>query len=85
MPYRTKEFDYDTRRQPKTKDYCAMCQRDMKPNSPRRYVHLVGHGALVLHPADEDLYDEPQKGDDAGGHYIGLDCARKLGLEWTTP
>lgn len=80
---RTKFLDYDARREPKTDHYCVKCQRDIKPGSQFRMVHIVDGGGFVLHPEDESAYAS-----DAGDMYffpIGTDCARQLGLEWTTP
>lgn len=78
---RTKFLDYDARKLPKTDRFCIMCQRDLKPNQPCRSVHLINGTMLVLHPGDEAKYT-PNSGD-MGSHLIGMDCARKLGMEWT--
>lgn len=80
--YRTKFLDFDARRDPKTDHWCCRCQKDIKPGQAHRMVHLVDGGAFVLHPDDEAIYT-PDAGD-CGGHPIGSDCARKLGLEWST-
>ncbi|RJO72839.1 MAG: hypothetical protein C4523_02390 [Myxococcales bacterium] len=78
---RTKFLDFNARHQPKTNIFCCRCQRDIRPGTPYRMVHLIGGGAYVLHPADEANY-KPDAGD-CGAHPIGPDCARKLGLGWT--
>lgn len=82
--YRTKFFDYDARRNPKTKLFCAMCQKDIKPGSQYRMVHLVSDGMQILHPADEAHYTEPHPGDDRGLHKVGMACAKVIGMDWTT-
>lgn len=81
-PWREKYLDINTRREPHTDHFCVACQKDMDPAKPYRSVHVVGGGAFVLHPADEGKY-VPDNGD-MGWFPIGPDCARKLGLEWTT-
>lgn len=83
-PYRTKWLDPDYRR-----DYpsqpgdliCARCQRVVDP-ARARWVHLVDGAPNVLHPKDEPKYTS-----DDGDMYtfpIGPDCAKRLGLEWTS-
>lgn len=85
MSYRVKEMDYDTRRKPKTDRSCVRCQKDIKPDSPVRYVHLVDGGNFILHPEDEAIYAQASRSDDLGAWLIGMDCARLEGLEWTHP
>lgn len=88
--FRTKFIDPDYRRTPKTSWSCCCCQKDIKPSAAYRMVHLVNGGIDALHPGDYDAYataskEQPsgQFKDDCGGHPIGMDCARKLGLEWS--
>jgi len=73
-------------REPKTAFYCVKCNKDLKQTAPARMVHLIAGGDTVLHPDDEKSYvglgPHP---DDLGWNYIGQDCAKKLGLEWTHP
>ena len=79
--YRTTELDYDARRQPKTDRSCVRCQRDIKPGSPTRMVHVVDGGNWILHPNDEGIY--VSNAGDLGMFEVGMDCARIIGLEWT--
>lgn len=83
--YRTTSLDHDARRDPKTETYCARCQKDLKPGQPRRWVHIVDGGGNVLHPKDEAIFAQP--GDHHRGDLycfpVGMDCARKIGLEFT--
>lgn len=83
--YRTVELDYDARRQPRTNRSCVRCQKDIKPASITRHVHVVGGGTAILHPADEIKYAAcgPHDGD-CGSFEVGMDCARIIGMEWTT-
>lgn len=74
-------LDYDARRDPKTNHFCIRCQRDFKPDQPRRWVRLICGGAWVLHPEDDAAY--VPDGGDTGFHEIGADCARKIGIEYT--
>lgn len=77
----TKYLDQNNRRDPKTDFYCVACHKDMKPGQPHRMVHLINGGPFVLHPDYEESYI-PDNGD-LGFFYIGGDCAKKLGLDWT--
>src|SRR3990167_9410732 len=91
--FRFTDLDGDFRRDPKTDRFCVRCQKDMKLGQSARVVHLVGGGHLVLHPSDEDAYTAAMKAEpngelarsDLGCFPIGMDCARKLGMEWTHP
>lgn len=79
---RTKPWDdYDARREPRTNHFCIRCQKDIKPYAPVRWVHLISGGMTMLHPDSEASY--ASDGGDLGCHPVGMDCARKLGLEWT--
>lgn len=80
---RTTQLDPDNRPRPKTNTYCVKCNRDLKSGQSRREIHLISGGAEVLHPADEALY-VPDAGD-MGWHFIGSDCARKIGPEFSVP
>jgi len=44
-------------------------------------VHLIDGGLSFLHPKDEALYTSDEG--DMLWFFIGPDCAKKLGLEWT--
>lgn len=84
MGYRTKFIDPDTRRQPKTDRFCVRCQKDIKPQSPTRAVHLVDGGPYALYPDDERVYAiTGNTGSDLGMHLLGMDCAKTIGTEWT--
>lgn len=79
---RTAQLDADNRREPRTTHYCVRCHKDLIPGQPFRMVHLIAGGAQVLHPEDEALYQN-----DGGDMYwfpIGNDCAKKVGLDFTT-
>jgi len=80
---RTKYIDPDYRRDPKTDHFCCRCQKDIKPGSPFRMVHCVDGGMSALHPDDEANY--VTDAGDMGCFPIGMDCARKIGLEWSHP
>lgn len=83
--YRTKELDYDARRKPKTDRSCVRCQKDIKPSSPTRSIHVVDGGAWILHPEDEASYAaQGPHNDDCGSFEVGMDCARIIGMEWTS-
>lgn len=84
MKMRTKEFDglYNNP-QPKTDRFCARCQKDIRPATPARAIHLIAGGSTILHPEDESLYTPD--GGDLGAHLLGMDCARRIGMEWSVP
>lgn len=78
-------MDPDYRRDPKGSNWCCRCQKDLKPDQPRRVVHLVCEGPYALHPDDEAAYAAaPDKqGADYGWALIGADCAKRIGLEFS--
>lgn len=78
---KTAYLDQNCWREPKTDFYCYVCQKDIKPVSLYRMVHVVLGGNYALHPDDEADY--VGDGGDLGLHPIGPACAKKLGLEWT--
>lgn len=80
---RTKFIDPDNRRAAKTDRFCVRCNKDIKPSSPARSVHLVNGGLDILHPEDEAIYTSDAG--DCGAFLVGMDCANRIGLEWTTP
>ena len=84
-PYRTTHIDGDYRRDPLTSVFCARCQKDLKPGQKRRGVHMVDGGAMVLHPEDEAIFAATPNtaNGDCGFFLVGMDCARKIGMEWT--
>jgi hypothetical protein len=61
---------------------CFRCGKPVKAGRGR-WIHVIGGGSTVLHPADEALY--VPDGGDLGGQMLGSDCAKRLGLEWSTP
>jgi hypothetical protein len=87
---RTKWLDPDFRRDPKTNHYCMICQRDLKPGQPSRTIRYELDRYEAIHPSDweqaaiEIPAARPRYGADAiiEGP-IGMDCARRLGLEWS--
>jgi len=80
--YRTTFLDPDNRREPKTDDNCVRCHRDFKTTDKFRWVHIIEGGASVLHPEDEGKYNDPAA--DLYMHKIGMACARKIGIEFTS-
>lgn len=88
---RSKWMDPDFRRDPKTPHFCAICQRDLKPGQKHRIVRYELDRYEAIHTDDWDKAAElipptraPQYRDDClFDQPIGMDCARKLGLEWS--
>ena len=75
------DCDPDYRHEPKTDVYCILCQRDIKDKTKARGIHIINGGDGILHPEDEALYTSD--GGDCGIHYIGPECAKKIGRQWT--
>ena len=74
--------DYDSRPEPRTSRYCINCQRDIKQGRPARRVLLTDVGGVppkVVHPDD---WPETLAADNEFA-LLGMDCARKLGLDWS--
>jgi hypothetical protein len=72
--------NYGARHTPKTTRCCCVCQRDLNVGQHCRYVYLT-EGMEAVYP--EDIARRHCL-TDLGFHPIGMDCARTLGLEWTT-
>ena len=77
---RTKFVDYDARREPKTDRWCCRCQKALKAEQPCRFVYLNDQMEAV-HP--EDLPARGAVASDYGWNLLGLDCAKKVGLQWS--
>lgn len=77
---RTLWLDYDTRRSPGADVHCCKCQKGIDPLAPHRWVYLTDDMHTV-HP--EDLPVRPVSESDYGWMRIGVDCAKKHGLEWS--
>lgn len=81
-PLRTKFIDFDANtRSPKSNFYCIACQRDIKPDEKHRRVLTVSGEPFAVHPEDHAKVPAAS----AAWHFIGMSCARKLGLTWTLP
>ncbi len=85
MTIRTAQLDADNRREPKTECYCVRCNKDLKPGQPRRYVAIADSAfAEVIHPDDVVKFlNGPDAGGYMGRHPVGMDCAKKIGLNFT--
>lgn len=76
------ESDPDFRRDPKGDYCCVNCHRPInKEKGNYRLIHVVNGGDMYLHPEDEALY--VSDAGDCGLSPVGVDCATKIGLEWT--
>lgn len=92
-PIRTKWMDPDFRRDSRTDRYCVMCQRDLKPGQPARQVRFELDTMAAIHPEDweraaaEIRARRPHPIPDYYFEHglLGMDCARRLGLEWSLP
>lgn len=88
MAYRTKFFDPDYRRDPKTGRYCEACQRDLKQGQPHRLIMWELDTMDAVHGEDWEVARDEIAARRAARNpvntgLIGMDCARRLGLEWT--
>lgn len=80
--FREKFVDPDFRREPKTKVYCFVCQKDIK-NGVRYVGHAAFGCAVVVHPEDREVADRELSAVDNNGLLpVGPDCAKRVGLEW---
>lgn len=74
-------LDYDARKDPKTDRFCIKCQKDIKPGRRVRRVWLKGGGeSWVVHPDDRHLIPP----EDLDEWLLGMDCAKILGMEWSS-
>lgn len=77
--FRVKDLDPDFRRDPKTPNYCSLCQRDIK-GAPKFYAHFVDGCFAVVHRDDRALADAALSADDNYGLLaVGSECARRIG------
>lgn len=87
---RTKWMDPDFRRHPKTELWCEMCQRDLKPGQPHRVIRWELDKYEAIHPDDwkRAAVEIPARRQHAYAvvqGLIGMDCAKRLGMEWSAP
>lgn len=88
---RTKAMDPDFRRDSKTPRFCVLCQRDLKPGQPARRIRWELDRWCAIHPDDWEAAAvliparrAPHLRETAIEEgLLGMDCARKLGLEWS--
>lgn len=86
---RTKWMDPDFRRDPKTSRYCILCGRDLKEGQPHRRVMFELDRYEAVHQDDWEIAAKDIRsrrnvtGDPVIIELVGMDCARKLGLEYT--
>ncbi len=87
MAYRTAQLDADNRREPKTDVFCVRCHKDLKAGQPRRLVHIEDSShARVVHPADTAAFEASDAARGEMGWFpVGMDCAKKIGVEFTAP
>lgn len=71
--------DPDFRREPKTHDFCALCQRDL--HGPRRWGFLIHDGFVIVHPAWASAFDGEKS--TPGWVQIGPECAKRFPPDWT--
>lgn len=88
MTFRTKWTDPDFRKNPKTNHFCVLCHRDLTPGQKHRLIMVEEDKWEAVHGEDWDLArieiePGPQDRDRVWIMPVGMDCARKLGLEWS--
>lgn len=87
-PYRTKEFNINFNREPNTGRFCEICRRDLKEGQRHRLICFELDRFEAVHQDDwQTAQKEITKSRKALSPVciapIGLDCARKFGLEWS--
>lgn len=83
---RTAQLDADNRREPKTDFFCIRCHRDINPGQPHRWVRPTDWSfASVIHTDDvtSEVISATERGEYPGAFPVGMDCARKIGLDFT--
>lgn len=82
LGFRYRPLEPDSRRDPRTAIYCALCQKDIK-GEPRFFAHMV-HGCFAaVHKEDRLLADEVLEDNENYGILpIGSECAKKIGAEY---
>lgn len=81
--FRFQSTDPDFRRTPKTKLFCALCQRDIKPGA-EKYAFIFDMSMTVMHPVDVQAAQAEMPADSLYGWLpVGPECAKKLGAGWT--
>ena len=88
MPYRTKWMSPDFRRDPRTNRYCVVCQRDLKEGQPHRIVMFELDTYDAVHSEDweaaqQDILGRRTANDPVCIGLVGMDCAKRIGLEFT--
>lgn len=88
MAYRSQWMDPDFRRDPKTRRFCGLCQRDLAPAQPHRFVLYELDRYEAVHRDDWEAARDQITASRTAHHPvivepIGMDCARRLGLEWS--
>jgi len=90
MALRRKYFDPDYRREPKTDKWCHICQRDITDGQPHREIRYELDTMDAIHPDDWEraAIEIPAERSIYGAEaiisgLIGMDCARRLGMEWS--
>lgn len=85
VTFRSKYTDPDYRRDPKTKVFCFICQRDIA--GVKFYGHSVYNGQPeVVHPEDSAIADrEVPIVDNYGMLPAGSECVKRIGKEWFVP
>lgn len=90
--YRTADLDPDYRRDPKTDSWCFRCQKDLKPDQPRRWIAYELDTFDVIHPDDFEVARADISERRAAYHGdavivgpVGQECVRKIGREFTWP
>lgn len=78
----TKWTDPDFRPRPKTDRHCLMCGKDLRQDRRARLVRCFHDTYSAIHPIH---YEKAQaSGIKVETWFLGPDCARLLGLEWST-
>lgn len=67
----------DFRRKPQTDFFCWRCQKDLDRTQPHALVVFSLDGEFILHPGDIEAIDAC-----LNVLPVGMDCAKKIGLEW---
>ena len=85
---RTAQLDADNRRDTNgAETYCARCHKPLKNGQPHRWVRPVDWSfAEVMHADDvtPEIIEATERGEYPGAFPVGMDCAKKIGMQFTT-
>ena len=76
-----KFFDADFRKDPKTRIFCAYCQRDLNPENIKFFAFLnFEESPMIIKPEFSHKFSSINKSLQINP--VGTGCAKKIGYDW---